>query len=491
MTSTITALTPERLFRHFSRFTQIPRPSGREEAIVDHVLGWAAEHGFKTRQDETGNVVVSVPATPGHEQAPVVVIQGHLDMVCERNRDSEVDPESEPLRVVIDGEWVTAEGTTLGADNGVGVCAGMAVAEDPEVVHGPLELLMTVDEEVGMSGAMGLDASMLEGRILLNLDSEEDGKLFVGCAGGCDTNLDLDLERESIPAGSEIATLALSGVRGGHSGLDIHRNRVNAIHALAQVVDRALEAGLGTLVRFEGGSKRNAIPREAQATLAIPEDRVSELRELVEAERESLAARFAGIDDGLTLDVEPGERNAESKVWTGEASRRAVSLLRALPSGVLAMSQDIEGLVETSTNLGVVRTEDGRLHTLSCTRSSVAPAMDAALDHIDAVARLAGARSQRRGAYPGWKPDLDSKALAVVRGAARDLTATEPEVCAIHAGLECGLLGEKVSEMDMISFGPEIQGAHSPDERLHVESTQRFWSLLVRVLDDFARQVRA
>lgn len=487
MTDTLTALAPERLFRHFERFTQIPRPSGREEAIVDHVLQWAAEHGFETRRDETGNVVVRVPATEGHEKAPVVVIQGHLDMVCERNRDSEVDPETEPLRVVLDGEWVTAEGTTLGADNAVGVCAGMAAAEDPDVVHGPLELLMTVDEEVGMSGAMGLDASMLEGRILLNLDSEEDGKLFVGCAGGCDTNLELDLEREPAPATAQRVDLVLSGVRGGHSGLDIHRNRVNAIHALAQVVDRVLEAGLGRLATFEGGSKRNAIPREAQATLAVEGARIDELRERVETERKLLVARFAGIDDELRISVEPATDDDSPEVWTDASARRAVSLLRALPSGVVAMSQDIEGLVETSTNLGVVRTEGDRLHTLSCSRSSVAPAMDAILDRIDAIARLAGARSERRGAYPGWKPDLDSKALAVVRAAAEDLTGTAPEVCAIHAGLECGLLGEKVPGMDMISFGPEIQGAHSPDERLHVESTQRFWDLFVRVLADLAR----
>ncbi len=481
--SVVEGLEPARLFHHFERFTQIPRPSGHEGAIVDYVLSWAADCGFEAVRDEVGNVCVRVPATPGREDAATVVLQGHLDMVCERNSDSPYDAETGPLKLRVGDGWLTAEGTTLGADNGVGVCAAMAVAEDPTVAHGPLELLMTIDEEAGMTGAMGLERGFLRGRTLVNLDSEEDGQLFVGCSGGCDTNVELAFSREARESDAAVFELRISGLRGGHSGLDIHRNRINANHALARVLCQLLPGGGLQLLSFEGGTKRNAIPREARAAVAVAEERVDALRAEIDALVAEMKVQHQGCDDSVTMTLQPCEADDHPLPIVAQDALRAMQMILAIPSGVISMSQDVAGLVETSTNLGVVRSHGDRLTTLSCTRSSVRAALVATLDRIDAVVRLAGAQSTRQGEYPGWKPNLESPVLAVVREVAQEVTGRQPEVCAIHAGLECGLLGERIPGLDMVSFGPEIRGAHSPDEKLDLESTLRFWKLLVAVLD--------
>lgn len=484
--SVFDGLHPEILWKHFEVFTKTPRPSGKEEAIAAYCEGWARERGYQVDKDSVGNLVVRVPASPGREKADTVIIQGHLDMVCERNSDSPYDAEKDPLHVVLDGEWLTAEGTTLGADNAIGVCAGMAAAEDESVQHGPLELLMTLDEETGMTGAMELDGSLLKGRTMLNLDSEDDGVLFVGCAGGCDTRFRMTYEKAPAPAGHKALRVALTGLKGGHSGLDIVRNHMNAIHALARV----LQTGAGeiphALARFDGGSKRNAIPREAFATVYVEAANESRFREGLEEAAEALRRQWVGNDDGLTVTVTDDD-DAPAEVFASGEGMRLIRFLRGLPSGVIAMSQDIEGLVETSTNLGVVTTTSDAVEVISCTRSSVAEALRGALDQLQAVAALAGVEANEHGGYPGWKPNMQSRALQVTREASKRLTGQDPEVTAIHAGLECGLLGERVPGLDMISFGPDIRGAHSPDERIHVGSVGNFWKLLVMVLDDLSK----
>jgi dipeptidase D len=478
-------LDPALVWQRFAELTQIPRPSGGEQRVVEHVLAWASSHGFEVERDGSGNVCIHVPATAGREQAPTVVIQGHLDMVCERDSDSAHDAETGPVAVVRDGDWIGADGTTLGADNGLGVAAAMAAAEDPEVAHGPLDLLMTLDEETGMTGAQGLDPSMIRGRIMLNLDSEEDGVLFVGCAGGCDTKMALTAPKRPIEADHELLGLQVGGLLGGHSGLDINAGRLNAIHALVRMLQRASGRVPMTLVSIEGGSKRNAIPREAKAVVAVPTHGREAFRLAIEEARAKLADQYQGLDDGLDVTVTVASER-ERQAFDEEGTARILRLLRAIPSGVLAMSQAIPGLVETSTNLGVVKTEDDTVRTVSCSRSSVAPALDDVLDGLHSIGRLAEAQVEHVGGYPGWKPNMGSPVLEATRSAYQQLFDEEPQVTAIHAGLECGLIGERVSDMDMISFGPEIQGAHSPRERVSAESTERFWKLLVKVLDELS-----
>ena len=476
-------LEPARVWKHFAAMTRLARPSGQEEKVAAHVEAWAAEQGFEVKHDATGNLCVHVPASPGRESAPAVAIQGHLDMVCERDSDSPNDAEVGRLEVVRDGDWIRAVGTTLGADNGIGVAAGMAAAEDPEVLHGPLDLLMTIDEETGMTGAIGLDPSILRARIMLNLDSEEDGVLFAGCAGGCDTKMALGGPRED-PGGASAWRITVAGLKGGHSGLDINCNRLNSIRALARVLGRIAGETSLRVVALSGGSKRNAIPRESEAVIVVDPAAESLVRQAVEGVGADLREQYRGLDDGLSVELTAA---SAAPAFSVDLSRRLVDLLQAIPSGVVAMSQDTPGLVETSTNLGVVTTDGDCVNTVSCSRSSNAPALAEVLAGLRAVGRLAGAEVHEHGGYPGWKPNLDSPVLKVTREASARLFGVEPEVTAIHAGLECGLIGERVPGMDMVSFGPEIRGAHAPGERVQISSVQKFWNLLTAVLDDLSR----
>ncbi len=477
-------LAPQALWKHFAAFTRIARPSGKEQAIAEYVREWARANRYTVLHDSVGNLVVQVPASPGREKAPVVVVQGHLDMVCERNADSPYDAEQGQIHVVRDGDWLKAEGTTLGADNGVGVAAGMAVAEDREIQHGPLDLLMTIDEETGMTGAQGLDGANLRGRLLLNLDSEEDHIVYVGCAGGGDIKFTFEAPRRLAPAGAATFAVSVKGLQGGHSGLDINRNRLNAIHALCRVLQEGGKATELFLSSISGGSKRNAIPREARATALVPGGAAQGFQAGVEAARKALAQQYAGLEDGLEVLVEAA--GGASDAFGAADSRRLLDLLRALPTGVIAMSQDIPGLVETSTNLGVVSTAGDKVEVFCLARSSVGPALQDLLDTHFACGRLAGVTTDYLGGYPGWKPDMKSKALAAVIAAYKKLHGADPEVTAIHAGLECGLIGERAPGMDMVSFGPHLVGVHAPGERVSVPSTQKFWKLLGKVLDDLS-----
>jgi len=478
MADGLDGLTPRSVWGHFAALAAIPRPSGQEEKAAAFVIGVAERAGAKVGRDARGNVVARVPATPGRERSATVVLQTHLDMVCEKNRGVTHDFDTDPIRPKVDGDWVRASGTALGADNGIGVAAALAAATDPAVIHGPLELLFTLDEETGLTGAAKLDPAILSGRILLNLDSEEDGVIFVGCAGGEDTIIDLPVSW-TAPAAGEGFRLEVTGLKGGHSGLNIIGNRGNALKLTARILDAAAEKGLAfEIASVAGGSKHNAIPREAEAVLAGDREGLARIAE------SSLAAfrtELAGIDDGLAVSVTPAER--PERVLARADRDRLFRLLVALPHGVLGMSRDIPGLVETSSNLAVVAMRGSAIRVATSSRSSVASALTGVLDGIRATVRLAGATFERKDGYPGWKPNLDSQALAVVRSVYAKRWGKEPHVTAIHAGLECGLLGERVPGLDMVSFGPQIEGAHSPDEKVSVPSVARFWDALGEVLE--------
>ena len=477
-------LEPRLVWTHFLALTRIPRPPKEEEAARAHVLEWAAAHGLPADRDAAGNVVVRVPASPGREHAPVAVLQAHLDMVCERDPDSPYDPREGRINVVLDEDWVLAEGTTLGADNGIGVAAAMAVAGDAGLSHGPLELLFTVSEEQGLTGAKALDPALVSGRHLLNLDGTSDGAITIGCAGSTHTFTRMGLGLEPPPAGHTALAVTLSGARGGHSGGDIARGRANAIKALGRVLSRAYEQSEFRLARLEGGVSRNAIPREASVTVALAPETEPVLRRVAEEELDRLREQHAGSDDGLSLAMV----SADVLDGADEATTiRALDLLAAIPTGVVAMSPELPGAVATSTSLNVASTEEGVLTLASMTRSANAEALEGVVATIAAAARLAGADLEVVRSYPPWRPALDSALLAAARRTYARLNETEPGLEIVHGGLECAVIGDKLPGVEMISLGPEIVGPHAPGERVSVSGTQRFYRLLGALLDDLSR----
>ena len=472
-------LKPELLWKHFAALASIPRCSKNEAEAARYVKDYANHNGFEAIVDDSGNVVVRVPGTAGLEGAPTVVLQGHLDMVGEKDSDSPHDFDKDPIPVKIDGDWIGAEGTTLGADNGVGLSASLAVGEDPDAVHGPLELLFTVDEETGLTGAQGLQPGFVTGKTMLNLDSEEEGAVYVGCAGGADTAVDLPVTREAA-AGAGLA-VRVSGLRGGHSGLDINTGRGNAIQILAWYLARLRDRVDGyALAAFSGGDKHNAIPREATATILLPDGEEAAASEELAATLADVKSILGNNDAGVAMEIAAAGEAGEA---LSEASRDAfLDLVLAMPHGVLAMSQDVEGLVETSTNLAVARLEQDSAHLEQSTRSSVMPALAMAQQGIFALARLAGATPSTHGGYPGWQPNMDSAVLTKTKAVHEELFGKVPEVKAIHAGLECGIIGEKMGGMDMISFGPEICNPHSPSECMKISTVAPFYDLLKGLL---------
>ncbi|MDH3215848.1 MAG: aminoacyl-histidine dipeptidase [Candidatus Krumholzibacteria bacterium] len=482
---TITDYEPKSLWTHFDEIRKIPRCSGNEEQARQYVLGFAKSRDLEADHDSTGNVVVRVPATPGHENAPVVAIQGHLDMVCEKNADVQHDFAKDPIQLLIDGEWLKAKGTTLGSDNGVGVAAALAVADDGSVVHGPLELLFTVDEEVGLTGAGKLEPGFLKAKILLNLDSEELGSVFIGCAGGGDSTIKLPLKRTQTPKDVKTVSIRVAGLRGGHSGLDIVEQRGNAIKILARVLwetNRSLPLALSAI---NGGNKRNAIPRECAATTVVEAGKIDALGQRVARLEKTIAAELGGREKGLRIVVEPVDETP-SKVVDEPSQRRLVNLLLTIPHGVDAMNYDIPDLVETSNNLASVSTSESQVTVGTSSRSSINSALQSLRDRIRGASELAGASVEENEPYPGWKPNLESKLLTVIKQVHKELFGEEPEARAIHAGLECGIIGEKYPGMDMISFGPHIEHPHSPDERIHIASVEKFWKLLAGTLQALA-----
>lgn len=476
MSTSLTDLEPRIVWGYFDEIRKIPRPSKHEEKIQAWLKKWATEQGFESDGDSTGNLVVRIPATPGHEEAAAVILQGHVDMVPEKNRDVEHDFLKDPIEVVRDGDWALAQGTTLGADNGIGMALAMAAATDPACVHGPLELLFTVDEETGLTGATELDDSLLAGRQLLNLDTEEDGAFYIGCAGGADLQTTFPLQRQATELPEQLQ-LAVHGLRGGHSGVDIHENRANAIKLLARLLKAAQGAGVSfELASVEGGSKHNAIPREAFAGVRAAAGSIKKLKAVAAAQKEEFDGEFCAIDPDLIVEVTEAE--VGDQVFTPDLTARVVGALLAAPHGVLAMSRDVDGLVETSNNVAVLTTADDAIKIVTSTRSSVMPALRAKIGQIRAGFELAGAEVEEQGGYPGWTPNPDSHLLKTGKKVFQQTFGSDPEVKAIHAGLECGIIGEKFPGMDMISFGPEISSPHAPGEKVQISTVESAWRLL-------------
>jgi dipeptidase D len=488
MASPLDNLEPRILWQQFDAIRQIPRASKNEEKIAAWVIEVATKNGFEAVRDGVGNVIVRVPATKGHEAAPVTILQGHLDMVAEKNSDVAFDFDKDPIQVRVEGDLVLATGTTLGADNGMGVAGGLAVALDPDAVHGPLELLFTVDEETGITGAAGLDAKLLKGRRMLNLDTEEDGALYVGCAGGCTTTTTIPLVRADLRPGTTPLRIKISGLRGGHSGCDIHENRGNALKLVNRVVRHLWHGGLALeLVGLTGGSKHNAIPRESEAVIRVAKGDVGKAEAMVKDVTASLRAEFGAIDPDLKVVIEPAGAAAESsRGMTLDTASRVHRALAACPHGVLGMSRDVPGLVETSNNLAVVTTEVDKVVVVTSSRSSVAESLHSTLDQVRAIFKLAGGEPKNSDGYPGWKPDMGSAVLGTTKKVFKELFGKEPGIKAIHAGLECGIIGEKIPGIDMVSFGPQIENPHSPSELCRISTVGRFYSLLKGVLKELA-----
>ncbi len=478
-------LNPKALWQHFEEMTRIPHGSGNEKAMAEYIEGYARKKGWKVEKERAGNLIIRTPATPGHENAPAVVLQGHMDMVCEKNSDVEHDFLKDPLKLKISGDWITAEGTTLGADNAIGMAASLAVAEDPTAVHGPLELLFTVDEEVGLTGAGKIAKGALKGRVMLNLDSEEIGVFTVGCAGGGDSTLRLPVVKRNAPRGAVALHVKVSGLRGGHSGIDIHEQRGNANRVLARTLMSATGKVKFFIASMSGGSKRNAIPREAWALCLVPKDKKRAFMSAIAKEEALAKAELASIDPDLKVTV-TAVKDSPAKVLDAGSTARVLDLLLALPHGVEFMSYAIPGLVETSTNLATIDLEPRALVVGMSTRSSVGSALDVLRNRIDAVASLAGAKVEKNKPYPGWKPNLDSQILKVAKRVYQGQFGKDAKVEACHAGLECGIIGEKFEGMDMISFGPTIQNPHSPEERVNAPSVEKFWTFLKALLADLA-----
>jgi dipeptidase D len=485
------SLEPKAVWSFFAGISAHPRPSKKEERVRAHLEARARELGLAHRTDAIGNLVIEVPATPGLEKAPVTVLQGHLDMVCEKNSGTAHDFDRDPIRLIVDRDpeegrvIVRADGTTLGADNGIGLALGLAAATSPEVKHGPLEILCTIDEEMGMGGASALTPELLKGRRMLNLDSE-DSALYIGCAGGCDATLRWNMASEVLGASHGCCRISVSGLRGGHSGGDIHLHKANAIRTLARTLLED-EVPSWRLVEVNGGSKRNAIPREASAIVA---GSPGLLPALTAAAARIQAETVALGEEGCRITVEAVPSDGRRAI----ASEQSVTWLRtilAIPHGVLGLVVEIPGLVESSNNVATVVTEslgDRLSVTVGCmARSSSMPELHLVTGQITSVGRLGQAQVEIGNAYPGWKPTLKSPVLQACQAVYRRIYGSEPLVTAIHAGLECGIVGERISGMDMISFGPDVRGAHSPDERVYVDSVQRSWEYLQGVLLELAK----
>jgi dipeptidase D len=480
MSSAIEGLKPALVWKYFAEIARIPRCSKHEEKMTKYVLDTAKRLGLKATADKLGNVVVRKPASAGREKARSVCLQGHLDMVCEKNKDKVHDFAKDPIELMRRGNFLTANGTTLGADNGIAVATNLAIMEDKTLVHGPLEFLFTIDEETGLTGAGGLSGEMLASRTLLNLDSEEEGALYVGCSGGRDTTGTWAVAWDAAPKGYAAAHLTVSGLKGGHSGLEIHTGRGNAI----KILNRALLAldGLGArLASIEGGNKRNAIPREAEAIVFIPQRKWAEAEEAVTAFNATAKAEVATVDPDLKVLIAPHKGN-KGKVVKKAVQARLLATISALPHGVIKMSADIPGLVETSTNVAVIGTTARAISLATSQRSSVDSEIKEVCHTVASVFALGGAKVKQGDGYPGWKPDLKSPILGVAKSTFRQLYGKDPEVKAIHAGLECGIIGEKVPGMDMVSMGPTLEMVHSPDERIHIDTVERFWDYLLAIL---------
>ncbi len=481
MNEVLNTLEPKVIWQYFAEILMIPRPSKKEDKILAYLIDFAKKHQLEYQQDKVGNVLIKAPASPGYENRKTVILQSHVDMVCEKNSDTIHDFEKDPIEVFVEDGWVKAKGTTLGADDGIGVAAQLALLEDESVQRGAIECLFTVDEETGLTGAFGLEPDFLDGKILLNLDSEDEGELFIGCAGGKDTVITLPYTTEEAGKDAVFYRIDVKGLKGGHSGDDIHKGLGNANKLLTRIVWKAAKDFGLRLAYFEGGNLRNAIAREAYAIVAVDKQAAKTLQEFVAKSADEMIYEYAVTEPRLqiTIDVVKVDSNLVLKV---EDQNKLLNSLYACPHGVMAWSQRIPNFVETSTNLAAVRMEDGRTVITTSQRSSVESAKEDIAQMVAACFNLAGAEVNHSNGYPGWAPNPNSEIRAITVKAYQDLFAQEPDVKAIHAGLECGLIGDKYPGMDMISYGPTIKGAHSPDERIQIETVMKFWNLTLEIL---------
>ena len=481
-------LDPADVFKYFGEISCIPRPSKHEEKIIAYLMDFAAQADLDAECDKAGNVLIRKPASKGMEERPTVVLQSHMDMVGEKHSHSKHRFETDPIATYVDGEWIKAMDTTLGADCGIGMAAQLALLANNDLTHGPIECLFTVDEESGLTGAEALEPGFLQGNILLNLDSEDEGELFIGCAGGTGVVGTFDTEEEIMPQNHRIYAYRVSGLTGGHSGDDINRGRANAVKVAARFLWQAQQYCQIRLHAFTGGNLRNAIAREASAIFTVNTAQATSLTQLFEQHVKDVKSEYAKNDPHIVQTLEPVTRKAGEEpfiVWEKTGQQRLLHTLYACPHGVMAMSSAMRGLVETSTNLASVKlNEEGQIVVETSQRSALESAKFNVARMVDALFQLAGAEIEYVDGYPGWEPNPNSPILDIAKTSYKRLFRVEPKVKAIHAGLECGLFLKKYPGLDMISFGPTIKNAHSPDERLHIPSVKKFWLLLLDILQN-------
>jgi dipeptidase D len=476
-------LKPYDVFKYFEEITQIPRGSGNEKGISDYLVAFAKEHNLEVIQDEALNVIIKKPGTAGYENAPTVILQGHMDMVNEKNQGTEHDFEKDPLKLRIEGDMIYATDTTLGADNGIAMAYAMALLSSKDIAHPPIEVLMTTDEETGMKGAMELRAEHLKGRILINMDSEEEGKLLVSCAGGVRVSIKLPVKWEAVKEGTAVVAVRIRGLKGGHSGMEIHKGRGNSNKLMGRFL-YDLRGSIGyDLHSLNGGAKNNAIPREADAVLVINAKDIDILKSKAESWNTVLKNELKASDPEVNVQVEEISGKFD-RAFSKETTKKAVQLLCLIPNGIQTMSMEIEGLVQSSTNVGVVTTNNDEISFDSATRSSIRTLKEDIVNQFKILADTVGAKCITMSDYPDWQYDAGSKIRKVFERIYKDTTGKDPEIIALHAGVECGLFKEKFGEIDMISFGPDMYDVHTPNEHLSISSTERMWSYLQAVLKE-------
>ncbi|MBI5219479.1 MAG: aminoacyl-histidine dipeptidase [Bacteroidia bacterium] len=480
MANELSNLYPKAIWEIFQNICSIPHPSKKEKNIMQYAKEFGEKLGLKTIVDEVGNVIIKKPATKGMENRKGIVLQGHLDMVPQKNNDTKHDFEKDPIQPYIDGEWVKAKGTTLGADNGIGVAAAMAVLQSADIVHGPIEALLTMDEETGMTGAFGLKSKLLDGDILMNLDSEDEGELYIGCAGGLNASMTFQYSETSAPSDHLAYRIDIKGLKGGHSGVDINLQRGNSNKLLIRFLKYAAkELGL-LLAAIDGGSLRNAIPRESMAIVLIPKNNDHKFTESIKEYQEIFRKELAATESGIRLEV--SKADMPKSIIDNTTQNNLLNAVYACPNGVIRMCDDMKSVVETSNNTAIIKSENGAVNVLCLLRSSVDSAKQDLAEMVDSVFTLAGAKVEFSGAYPGWKPNMNSQILKTMQEIYQNKYGKIPEIKVIHAGLECGLLGGVYPNWDMISFGPTIRFPHSPDEKVNIVSVGKFWDFLVETL---------
>ncbi|MBR4919533.1 MAG: aminoacyl-histidine dipeptidase [Bacteroidales bacterium] len=485
MNKDLLKLYPHDLWENFANLCDCPHPSKHEDAAIKWMKQWAKDHKVKVEQDKTGNLLFTIPATKGMENLTPVILQGHTDMVPQAD-DPKFDFLKSPIEPIIDNGWVRANRTTLGADNGIGVCAALACVTTPGVKHGPMEILVTIDEETGMTGAFGLKKGFVKGKILINLDSETEGELYVGCAGGLDANFERKYTTMPTPEDMKGFQLIVTGLHGGHSGMDINLGRANANKIATRFLTTAIKEYGACLATINGGGLRNAIPREVNAILAVPAKKATAFKTFAKKFNETLKAEFSATEENLSVSVKAVD--TPKKVIRTKAQNQFLNMVFAIPNGVLRMSDSMENLVETSNNVAAIKAENGTMSVTCLLRSSVDSAKDALGDRMTAIAELAECGIELTGAYPGWKPNMESPILKTCQSVYKKKFKEEPKIMAIHAGLECGLFGACYPDWDMVSFGPTIEHPHSPVERVNIDSVGKFFDFLVEVLKNIPKK---